>query len=645
MSSLHDNENIISRLQERIDYLEEVNRWHTFSIETLVSMLDIHSDSHKNRDAGFILQTTHTFIDRLDAFETVAFFLIDEGDSSFNMVECSPTSERSDIQLEVDKQIENGTFAWAINQNNAVMVKADRPDHQLILHVISTRSRVRGMFVALLGEAHEKISHSAMNLLSIILSNTAYALESSALYKLINEHNEHLEEMVEQRTQELAYQAGHDSLTGLPNRLLFMDRVTQSISHCQKSGRKCAVLLFDLDLFKRVNDTFGHGVGDSLLQAVAERLSASSRSTSIYPRYTEIMPSVSISRLGGDEFSFLISDLNNVHDSIKVIQRIIESVSVPFHIEGHEIFLTASVGVSAFPGDGGNAAELLKNAETAMYHAKQHGRNDYEFYAQEMNARAFEHLILENQLRHAVERDEFTLFYQPQINLKSGKVVAIEALIRWNQPEIGMISPMQFIPVAEETGLIIPIGEWVLNRACDQLSALHKLCSPDLRVAVNLSAYQFKQHNLTEVVTATLERTGLPARCLELEITESALMEDMSGTVLLLETLHKIGVQISIDDFGTGYSSLNYLKTFPLDTLKIDQGFVRDMLSDEQDQAIVSTIIALADNLKLTVIAEGVEEEAHVEFLRDKQCHIAQGYFFSRPIPFEELTEYLKKSS
>ncbi len=423
--------------------------------------------------------------------------------------------------------------------------------------------------------------------------------------------------------------AYYDSLTGLPNRLLFLDRLDQALAQARHDGRKAAVMMLDLDRFKIINDTLGHPVGDQVIKIVAERL--------LY-RLREVD---TVARLGGDEFALVLPDLSETSDIAQIGKVIHEEVSRIIRIGEQDLFVTPSMGISVYPSDGDDGATLIKNAEAALVQAKGE-RNRYQLYAPAMNASASEWLKLESHLRRAVERDELVLHYQPQIHLPTGKVVGAEALIRWNHPEWGMVSPARFIPLAEETGLIVPISEWVLQTAATQNAAWQQMGLPSIRVAVNLSGRHLSKHaELVRQVAETLARTGLAPEHLELELTESILMEDVEATIDTLGKLSEMGVALSIDDFGTGFSSLNYLKRFPIDTLKIDQSFVRGIATVEEDAAIVRAVIALAHSLKRNVIAEGVETEQQAEFLRAHGCSAGQGYLFGRPAPKSAVDELL----
>lgn len=429
--------------------------------------------------------------------------------------------------------------------------------------------------------------------------------------------------------ERLNYLAHHDPLTGLPNRLLFHDRLEQAVFQAQRNKCMVAVMFLDLDRFKAINDTLGHVIGDELLVAVAERLKRCARESD------------TIARLGGDEFAVIITQINHEEDVGQIAKKIIQTLSSVYSVGGYEVFITASIGINLYPGIDNDRGKLLENADVAMYHAKQYGRNNYKFYSADMNAVAFERLMLETNLRRALERQEFRLYYQPQIDMQSGIVNGVEALIRWQHPDLGLVSPLEFIPLLEETGLIIPVGEWVIRTACEQIREWLDAEFPPLTMAVNLSARQFRQPNLIEMIEQMLHEFKIPPELLELELTESVMMDNMEETVEILKKLKLLGLKIAIDDFGTGVSSLGYLKHFPIDTLKISHDFVLNLPADSADASIASAVIGLARNMQLSSVAEGVENQGQMDFLRGQDCERIQGFLFSRPIPPEQMTDLL----
>jgi diguanylate cyclase (GGDEF)-like protein len=451
--------------------------------------------------------------------------------------------------------------------------------------------------------------------------------------ELLAQVNLELAAAIERKDSQIDHIAHFDPLTNLPNRLLFLDRLDQEISRAHRDRNMVAVLSVDLDRFKQINDSFGHPVGDQLLQAAAERLTSTVRACD------------TVARVGGDEFSIILTEVKETHAAGEAAQKILDAFAhMPLMAGENEIFVTLSIGISIYPVDGVNTSTLLKNADAALHQAKEEGRNNFQYYAGQMNATAWQRMKLENELRHALARDEFLLYYQPKVDLESGKIVGMEALIRWQSPERGLVAPGEFIPLLEETGLILPVGEWVLRAACKQASAWQAAGIPDVHIAVNLSTLQFRQPDFTGLVLGILKENGLdPALgTIELELTESLLMSNEFGAVETLVKLHEAGIEFSIDDFGTGYSSLSYLKRFPISSLKIDQSFVHDLSLNQGDEAIVAAIIALGHSLGLNVIAEGVETVAQLAQLRKKGCNEIQGFLFSRPVPASEMTLLLQ---
>jgi diguanylate cyclase (GGDEF)-like protein/PAS domain S-box-containing protein len=429
---------------------------------------------------------------------------------------------------------------------------------------------------------------------------------------------------------QMTHSSQYDLVTNLPNRLLLNDRITQAIAMARRQNRPIAVLFLDLDRFKYINDSLGHVTGDKLLQSVSRRL------------LTSVRASDTVSRQGGDEFVILLSEITHPEHAATSAKKILLSLTAPHSIGGQDLNIDGSIGISVYPEDGDDAETLIKNADTAMYHAKESGRNNFQFFKAEMNLKAVERQSLEGSLRRALEREEFLLHYQPKVNLDTGQITGVEALIRWQQPERGLVPPSQFVPIAEDCGLIIQIGRWVLHEACRQARAWQDAGLPLLPLAINVSAVEFRDHGFVEGVRAILAETGLEARYLELELTERVLMEHAESTAFVLRQLKTMGVHLVVDDFGTGYSSLSYLQQFPIDVLKIDQSFVHRITADPDDSPIVSAIIDMGKNLKQRVIAEGIETQEQLAFLQAQHCAEGQGYLFSRPLAAAQFAHLLQ---
>jgi diguanylate cyclase (GGDEF)-like protein/PAS domain S-box-containing protein len=431
----------------------------------------------------------------------------------------------------------------------------------------------------------------------------------------------------------MSYLAQHDSLTDLPNRILFNDRLTQAMALAHRRRQKLAVLYLDVDRFKQINDSLGHAIGDRLLQSMATRLRECVRNSD------------TVSRQGGDEFVILLSEISQAQDAAISADKILLALSTSHRIDAHDLHITVSIGIVIYPDDGTDSEALLTNADFAMYHAKESGRNNYQFFKADMNVRAIERQSVQEGLRHAVKKKEFLLVYQPQIDLDKGAIVGLEALIRWNHPERGLVPPMHFIPIAEECGVIVPIGRWVMHEACRQARVWQDSGLPPMRVAINISAVELSAKDFVAGVREILLETGVDPSYLELELTETFLMQDSKSTAEVLRALKGMGVRLALDDFGTGYSSLSYLRRFPIDTLKIDRSFVRDITSDIDDASIVSAVISMGKSLHLRVVAEGVETAEQLAFLQERQCPEGQGHYFSKPVVAADFTRLLGSDS
>ena len=462
-------------------------------------------------------------------------------------------------------------------------------------------------------------------------------INSIGMYKTLNGNDEFVgtygiaRDITEKKKSEkiIHFQAYHDNLTRLPNRTLLKDRLVLAMSHAKRNNNKLSVMFLDLDRFKNINDTLGHMIGDKLLKAVAERLK------------TCLREGDTLARIGGDEFTVLLPEIHGEHDSELIAQKIIDTLKTPFNLVEQEIFVSTSIGIAHYPDDGETIESLLQHADIAMYAVKNKGKDAYQFYTENMHEKVSSHLSLENDLRRAIKNNQFRLHYQPQVDAISHKIIAVEALIRWDHPERGTIMPSEFISFCEETGLIQSIGDWILDAVCQDLKIWNEMDLTIPRVAVNMSAKQFGQPNIIENINATLEKYGVTGDMLEFEITEHVIMDDIENVISILNRLSSMGIKIAIDDFGTGYSSLNYLQKLPIDTLKIDRSFVSTMEYDEGARSIIKAIIAMAKGLKLHIISEGVEELGQMEKLKALGCYSMQGFLFSPPVSMDSVTELL----
>ena len=477
------------------------------------------------------------------------------------------------------------------------------------------------------------VVHEAYEHYELVRENKRRLQDLTCTNEELKSLNVKLERRVEQKTRELSRLTNYDAVTGLPNRLLFSERLTQALGQARRNEDLVGVMFLNLDRFNFVNNTLGYAMGDRLLQAATQRLVACVREGD------------TVARIGADEFAFLLTNLDSEEGLEAIATRILNSLSGPFRLDDQEVFATASIGISLYPADDDTVDGLLKNAATAVNRAKQDGNNHYRYYAREMNVKSLERLTMESRLHEALERDEFLLYYHPKVDLRSGRPVGVEALLRWQHPELGIVSPGEFIPVLEETGLINEAGDWVLRRACAQVRAWREMGLPLVCVAVNLSIHQFKQKNLVDTIRSALREAQLGhlSNVLELDITENLLMEDASAAAAKLRELEALGVRVAIDDFGTGYSSLSHLKRFPIHTIKIDRSFVKHITNDPDDEAIVTAIIGMARGLKLQVVAEGVETREQMEFLRAQRCDEMQGYLVTPPLPDQDIIPFLEE--
>jgi diguanylate cyclase (GGDEF)-like protein len=496
-------------------------------------------------------------------------------------------------------------------------VNRDCPDTVVLM--ISGEQTIETAIEAIRGGAFDYIKKPLD--LNHVEAAVGRALRHHLLIKEKRNYENNLEELVRERTAQIQHLAYHDALTNLPNRVLFVDRATQALTIAQRSSHMVGIMFLALDRFKKINDTLGHVVGDLCLTEVAVRLGQCVREGD------------TIARINGDDFALLFTQVEGTRDLVELAQIVADALKPSFHLEGQEVYVTASIGISIFPADGQDPETILKNAGAALHQAKKLGGNNYRFYTSGMNARARKRLALETSLRGAIEKEQLVLHYQPQIDYETGMVVCAEALVRWEHPGLGLLPPSEFIPLAEDTGLILQLGAWVMRTACAEARAWQVDGLGSLRIAVNVSAREFGRPDFFETMLDILTKTGLAPGCLELEVTETTIMENAEAAIDLLSRIRKLGVKIAIDDFGTGYSSLSYLKRLPIDTLKLDRSFVNGATTHPDDAALVMAVITLAHNFRLKVIAEGVETEEHLRFLRLLRCDGGQGYLFGKPMP------------
>ncbi len=510
-------------------------------------------------------------------------------------------------------------------------------DTNLYMHYFASLTR---------SNAGQLSNNLPIELLGLRKSGATFYMDVSVSEMLLNDENLYISlirDISERKhaQDQIHHLAFYDSLTGLPNRQLFHNKINAALNHARDHNKQLATLFLDLDRFKKINDSLGHSIGDSLLKEVADRLRKCVRDSDTIMH--DSPSGLELARLGGDEFTLLLVNLDSIDDAAVIAKRVIRSLNVPFLLDAHEIVVTPSIGISVFPADGEDVDTLLKHADTAMYNAKEAGRNNFKFYVDSMNVRSLETLSLENDLRNAIERDEFELYYQPQVDIQTNRIVGVEALLRWQHTTLGSIPPDNFIPLAEDLGLMLPIGEWVLNTACAQKRIWNDTGFQQLRMAVNVSSQQFSDGQLATTIKHALETYHIAPDSLDVELTESIIMQDAESAIAALREIKAMGVEISVDDFGTGYSSLSYLHRFPLDTLKIDRSFVKDIESDSYERAITRTIITMAHNLDLNVIAEGVETQAQLNLLTKYGCDQLQGYLFSKPLPADDMTALLRE--
>lgn len=625
----------IEFLRRRLGHLESANQQLLGALELLREVREL-AEAAEPGEAVF--ESLRGRLRRLLPLGACAYLTVREDDASFQLVSCDPPQAASDLQAEVDRQVEDGMFAWALNQHQALVVRGRHLSGDVLLHVLATPRRVRGMFLARLQRPAEDLRESALTVLSLILNHLAHHIESRSLYALLEEQRSRLEALTQDRSLALAREGRLDPLTGLPNRGQFTQRLGEALRETDKGRpRSLALILFDLDKFKRVNDSLGYRAGDVLLEEFARRLQSQLRDLQRSPR-----EAATAARLGADEFAVLLPGVADPESVSAITQELIHRLARPYRLDDNEIHLSVSGGISLAPHDGRDAEELLRNADAAMRTAKHKGRNLHQFYTRDMNRLAARHLRLENQLHRAVERGEFELHFQPQVALPEGRIVGAEALLRWRHPEEGLVLPGQFIGLAEESGLMGRIGAWAFAEACRRLAGWQRAGIAPERIAVNLSPCQLQHEGLIEELRGAIAASGVDPGGIELEITENALAQDATRIQHNLQALRGLGLRLAIDDFGTGYSSFAQLKRLKVDTLKVDRSFVQELPADRDNAAIVQAVVAMAHGLGLELVAEGVENEAQLAFLRALGCRRVQGFLFHRPLPAEDFTELLR---
>lgn len=627
-----------AQLQERVDFLEEINRWYANELDILATIGVVYQHCLPHGSSERILGASLPFLQRIAPFSAIGFALIDEDGVNFSLRGVGAGAFGSTIPLLFDQLIDNGQFAWSLKQNLPMISR--QKGHSVLACRIAVPNQTLGMMIATFDD-ERALPPRAQRLLAAVLQHCAYALHTVQLYRQVERQNQYLEQLIEERNRQLEHASSHDSLTDLPTREHFQEEVRREIQRAQRDGSSMALILLDIDFFKRINENLGHAVGDLILKRVAQRLTKNVRE---YDPLTRLVRGSDISHLGhfgGDEFCILLSGQNAQSQISAIIDRITKAMSDPFKVAQHELLLAFSAGVACYPDHAVEPERLLQYAEIALHQAKQQGRNRHLLYQPNMGQESLHHLALGNKLRHALVNGQFQLHYQPQLDIREHQVIGIEALLRWQDESGDWIPPNHFIPLAEESGMIVPIGAWVIEEVCrlqNQLLAR----GISIPIAVNISAHQFTHVAFLDSLLDTMRRHQVPPALIELELTERAIMHDVQEAIDRLQAIHRQGIKISVDDFGTGYSSLSYLKRFPIDTLKIDRSFIQDVDSNPEDAAIVSTIIALGKSLNLQLIAEGVERAEQVRFLREQGCYGIQGYFYSHPLPEADLLRYLE---
>jgi diguanylate cyclase (GGDEF)-like protein len=618
--------------QQKLQSLERHLQWQLFALDLLSEMSEIHDSSAASGDRESILRSLEECLSKMFHLKWGALLLVAD-DSGFNLQSCWPSDAIKTAQRRSDELIADGSFAWALNHNHPELRPARDGRPASLLNVIATRNDVHGMFVAEPAE-HVRFNQAMKKMLAVVLSNAAYALENAALYEVVRRQRDDLETAVEMRNRELEYYSRNDVLTGQANRGTFIQRLDALIDSGQCPSAQ--VLLIDVDAFNRVNGSYGYQAGDRMLVELAGRLKAYFAQPLLCACFGIAPAEVIVARLGGDEFAVLLPDPRNawgLGEGAAVVNDLITALSQPYAIEGELVHVRCSIGISSYPAHGADARSLLDCADIALHQVKLDNSCRYASYVEGMpDLRGPQSLMMEGALRRALEEGQLRLRYQPKVDLVSERITGAEALLRWQHLERGEIGPGEFIELAETSGLIVPIGEWLLGEVCRQQVQWAKAGLPALRVSLNLSAVQIGDPDLVERFAGIVAHEGADTRLIELELTETAIARDVEAAVRTLNALHELGFSVAIDDFGTGYSSLQLLRQFPLDALKIDKSFVRDLNSDPGDAAIVAAVVQMGHSLHLQVIAEGVENREQLNFLHSLGCHEVQGFFIARPL-------------
>lgn len=617
----------LSLLEERILHLEEAKRLTVDALEMAATLGNFQPHIAERQEPATILKETGHRLKGLIAFEATSFYLVNEEDSNFFQALTEPDTLRSEIDTLVDALIENGTFAWAFRESRPVIVPVTGQNRYLVIHSMTTTQRIRGLFVGLLPKDKMTIPDVSLSLLSVVLLNCANALESFELYRVVRDINQSLERTVRERTRQLEFQALHDALTGLANRTLLFDRLDYEIRSSERSNKKMALLLVDLDRFKEVNDSLGHLAGDSLLKNVGQRLLG------------VVRQSDTVARLGGDEFAVLLSEVKDHLGALAATKKILDALKEPYLLKGHTVNIGGSVGIAFYPDHGQGSEDLLRKADVAMYTAKQEQQGVL-VYDPTMDAGTTAKLTLLGDLRRAIQEQTIGLNFLPRVSLVNGSITGIEALARWYTPQHGSVPPNVFIPLAEQSGLCQELTELVLNLACHTAK---QWFSAGLRlpVSINLGAKNLLDPLFPDRIQRLLNSIELPCSLLEIEITENAIMVSPTQAHTVLKKLSHMGLPLAVDDFGTGFSCLSVLKGLPVQSIKIDTSFVRNMDQEQNDRSIVQAAIDLGHHFGFSVTAEGVERKEIWDLLRTMNCDAAQGFHIARPMDSQELTQWL----